>query len=69
MKKRGITTRQVITVLRSGELMQDPFLDLNHGTWKCDVHGFSAGVNMQVVIAIEPNETNIQVITVYKVGK
>lgn len=68
MAKRSITGGQIIKVLKSGAIIEGPFNNIAHGNWECLIQGYSAGVNMQVKVAIETNDKNVLIVTVYKVG-
>lgn len=61
--KRKITRKQVVTVLKTGNITEGPFLNPKHN-WQCTVEGYSAGENITVVCAIESNEEAGEIVVV-----
>jgi len=68
MRERNITLTEILRILRSGRIIDGPAENLIKGNWECTVNGFSAGKNLQVSVAIERDEKNIIVVTVYYLG-
>lgn len=57
---RGITMRQVLTVLRQGNAASGPTLD-EHGDWRIKLKKRVAGRRVQVVVAVK--EDHLVVVT------
>ncbi|MCH8313005.1 MAG: DUF4258 domain-containing protein [Nitrospinae bacterium] len=68
MQERNITLTEILRILGSGTIIDGPAENLLKGNWECTVKGFSAGENLQVSVAIERDEKNIIVVTVYYIG-
>lgn len=64
MKERGITLKQVLNCLKSGNISEGPYQEAGKETWKCNVDGISAGQFIRVVVAIDMRVTPEQSIVV-----
>ncbi|TYL46513.1 DUF4258 domain-containing protein [Marinomonas sp. IMCC 4694] len=68
MLDRGVTTRQILTLLKSKRSIfrEGPYLELN-GDWKCNIKGMAAGSILELSVVIKhpaDNPTSI-LITVW----
>jgi len=63
MRERDFTITQVVRVVRAGYIDGDPWLD-EHGNWRVDMRGRSAGEEITVGLAIEWR-TKLLIITVF----
>lgn len=61
MEKRHISMRQVLDVVRNGEVIDGPKLD-QYGDWRLKLKRLSAGRRVQVVVAI--TKVNFSLVTV-----
>ena len=60
LAERGITMRQVLTVLRQGSAISGPALD-DHGDWRIKLKKKAAGRRVQVFVAVK--EDHLVVVT------
>ena len=60
LAERGVTMRQVLTVLRQGNAISGPTLD-EHGDWRIKLKKRVAGRRVQVVVAVK--EEHLVVVT------
>ena len=60
LAERGITMRQVLTVLRQGSAVSAPTLD-KHGDWRIKLKKRAAGRRVRVVVAVK--EDHVVVVT------
>jgi hypothetical protein len=68
MVQRDISRTQIFRVLQSlSSVMTKAPCQGMAGGWKCEVEGFSAGVHITVILAIElpPEPGDVFIITVY----
>lgn len=65
MEKRGITTRQVINVLRKGSLAEGPTWSDRHGDWEGKMQYHGTGREITVVFAMAERVETVEVVTAY----
>jgi hypothetical protein len=67
MRKRRITTKQVLDVLDKGKIIEGPARGTT-GDWECTLERFTAGDNIIVVVAIEMDSAGqpVVIITTYR---
>jgi hypothetical protein len=65
MEERSITAKQVLDCLAKGTMIKGPTQE--KGSWKCKLQWITAGVQLDVVAAIDLNEEPVVtiIITVY----
>lgn len=61
MRERGVTTRQMFDVLRSGKGIDGPTLD-KYGEWRIKLKRYSAGRVVQVVVVVKKD--HLEIVTV-----
>lgn len=66
MKKRGITTVQILNCLAKGFVEENPTLSLNHQGWETVVSGKASGSLLRVVVCIRWQE-DLLIISTYNV--
>lgn len=66
MKKRRISSTQVLRCLEKGVITEGPAMDIK-GNWTCRLQLFTAGETISVVTAIthEEDKEYLEIITVY----
>ncbi|WP_126456878.1 DUF4258 domain-containing protein [Sulfuriflexus mobilis] len=64
MRQRKVSMTQVLRVLKTGGILEGPYEDIKTGHWKCRLEQFTAGDNVNVVVAIERNEDSTPIIIV-----
>lgn len=67
MIERGITSEQMLHCLRKGSLKGSPVVD-EHDHWKFDVELYGAGDHLCFVVAVNPLEPHVLVITAFWVS-
>lgn len=63
MRKRRINRTQVYDCLRSGRLIEGPYVDI-HGWWRCTFEKIAAGDNVRVAVAFNSRELLVVVTTI-----
>lgn len=63
--ERGITTRQILNVLRKGSLADGPTLSLEHGDVEGVMEYFGTGRRLRVVCALRDENLEITVVTAF----
>lgn len=67
MKKRKITTKDLLNIFRTGQPESYPYFIPEYGTWECNIFGRSVGRQLRIGIAIQlmdpESKTYIVVIT------
>ena len=60
-----IVIRQVLTLLREGELKRGPTWSDEHSDWVCVLRKVAAGRPVHVVVGIKERKADITIVTVY----
>lgn len=64
MKKRKISTLQILNCLETGHVDENPYQDLVHKGWTTAVVGNSAGVRLRIVICLQWSQKTL-IVTCY----
>lgn len=63
--EREISFRQVLNVLRKGEVISNPIWDAAHASYTAKMAYVCAGANIEVVCAIRGSSVQVVILTTY----